>query len=73
MSTTTKRPRLVVGHTYRITFADAETGTRRYSTTVTIVDKDQTWSDKRASAVHAYISRWIRHGRNTVEIVEVAA
>ena len=65
-----KRPKLVVGRSYRFTFTPAEwRGPDRstHSTVVTIGDR----ADHTPRAVTMWANRWVAYGRNTVEIIDV--
>ena len=68
----TKRPKLVEGHTYRVTFTpsewyiEANPTTGPYSTLVLI----RPYAGHNAKAVTMWINRWTARGKHTVEIVE---
>ena len=74
MTNTTKRPKLVPGHSYRFTFTpSAEHLARRpyltpYSTDITIGENGSRWNSR---AVHMWASRWCAYGKHTVEIVDI--
>ena len=71
MTTTTKRPKFQIGHTYQIDFHDAATGEHTYGACFTISARPQI-KTRTPKAVHELISRRTRDG-NTVTITEVAA
>jgi len=70
-STTNRRPRLVAGHTYRITFTPCPERANYNPATATPYSKVITVEDPKVTRM--WVNRWTALGKNTVEIVEVPA
>jgi hypothetical protein len=62
-----RRTPLRAGHSYRVTFTEADSGRVRYDTEITVT----TASGQTPAAYRAWIMRWTKFGANTATIEEL--